>query len=100
MKIKDSRNTAIFTALLSLATIISAFIVQSNASKNVSKCSYLDPVIIDVLAFLAASFLVVEGIYSIAKNKNQPLKNQWTRSIRIAFGFAILTLHLMQFLHK
>lgn len=100
MTINNLRNTVIFTLFLSLFTIISAFLVQKNANNNISKCSYLDPILIDVLAFLAALFLLIEGVYSIMKNKNQPLRQQWTRSIRIAFGCGILTLHLMQFLHK
>ena len=81
--------------------MISASIVQLRGQNNVEKgCSYLDPILIDILAFCVALFLVIEGIYSIFKHKGEPLKSQITRSVRIAIGFTILTLHTMQFIHK
>ncbi|MFA5856538.1 MAG: hypothetical protein WC867_04220 [Candidatus Pacearchaeota archaeon] len=63
-------------------------------------CSYLDPIIIDILAFIAGLFLIIEGFYEIHRYKESKLTNQTTRIIRIAFGCAIVTLHIMQFLHK
>ena len=64
------------------------------------ECSYLDPITIDMLAFLVALFLIVEGFYKIFQNKNAKFQKQFTRSIRIGMGFAILTIHIMQFIHK
>jgi len=45
-------------------------------------------------------FLVGEGVYRIYEHKNYSLPRQATRSMRIAFGMAIITLHFMQFLYK
>ncbi len=97
---RSLRTTVIFTSVLSFVSISSAFFVQKNANASVSQCSYLDPLVVDILAFLAALFLVIEGIYHIVRNRDQPFREQWTRSIRVAFGCAILTLHIMQVLHK
>ena len=98
---KNLTRTAIFTSVLSGITILIAAIVQFNGqNKIVLACSYLDPALIDILAFSAALFLVVEGIYRIWEHKNASLKKQFTRSIRIAFGCAILTLHIIQFFYK
>lgn len=97
---KNIHKTTLFTAIISLISISGAYLVQIRAGKKVNLCSYLDPWIVDLLAFLAALFLVVEGAYKIYINREDSLKKQFTRSIRIAFGFAILTLHIMQFLHK
>ena len=63
-------------------------------------CSYLDPAVIDILAFSGALFLIAEGIYRIWEHKDANLKKQITRSIRIALGFAILILHVMQVIYK
>jgi len=93
-------KTTLFTLIISSISILASYLVQLRASKNVNLCSYLDPLIVDVLAFLAATFLIVEGVSRIYLNRSHPLKQQLTRSIRIAFGCAILTLHIMQFLHK
>ena len=98
---ENSTKTIVFTLCLSIATILIAVVVQFfGQSKIIGICSYLDPWIVDVLAFTAALFLVVEGIYRIWEHKNAVLKKQVTRSIRIAFGCAILTLHFMQVLYK
>jgi len=81
--------------------IIIVFLIQNYGSNKLNqKCSYLDPILIDVLAFFVAFFLIVEGFYQILKNKRDSYKNQFLRISRIAIGFAILTIHTMQFLHK
>jgi len=49
---------------------------------------------------LPPNFLIVEGSYRIYEHVDFPLKKQFTRSIRIAFGFGILTLHVIQFFYK
>ena len=41
-----------------------------------------------------------EGIYRIVEHKFANLKKQLTRIIRIAFGFGILTVHIIQLTHK
>jgi len=97
---KNFHRTLTFTIALILVAISLSLLVQLEANTSIIQCSYLDPVIIDVLAFTAALFLVVEGFCRLLEHKNASLKRQFTRSIRIAFGFAILTLHIMQFVHK
>lgn len=86
--------------VLSVGTSLLAFLVQRNAHQQVPRCSYLDPVTIDVLAFLAGVFLIIEGLYRIIEHKKEPLRKQLTRALRIALGCAILTLHAMQVVHK
>ncbi len=84
--------------------IISAFFggyVQYRGQSNVKNaCSYLDPILIDILAFIAALFLIIEGFCRIWENRNVTFKRHITRIIRIGFGCSILTLHVMQFMHK
>jgi uncharacterized integral membrane protein len=97
---KNLTKTLIFTFIISLLMIISAFFVQVNANNKTLKCSYFDPVIVDILAFFGAFFLIIEGFYRIFEHKTKSLKNQISRSIRIAFGFSIITLHIIQLLNK
>jgi len=98
---KNIYKTSIFTVTNILVFIGSALFIQiKNQNRLVEKCSYLVPVTIDVLAFIAASFLVVEGIYKIVENKDVTWQKQVTRSFRIAFGFSILTLHVLQVIYK
>ena len=98
---KNPNKTKILVTISSLAAVIVAFLTQLRAQESITeKCSYLDPILIDILAFSAALFLIIEGICSIAKEKNKPWKKHISRSIRIAFGFAIITLHIMQFIYK
>jgi len=97
---KNSTKTLIFTLVLSLVVIVVAFFVQLKAQIELTNCSYLDPITVDILAFSAGLFLVIEGICRLLEHKSATLKRQFTRSIRIALGLAILTLHVMQFIHK
>mgnify|MGYP006871775722 CR=1 FL=1 len=98
---KNISKTLFFTIALSAISSISAFYIQSTGKGAVSPgCSYLDPVTIDILAFLVALFLVAEGIFKIFINSNASLKSQLTRAIRVAIGLAIITIHIMQFLYK
>lgn len=86
------------TSLSSLIFIIFIIFIQLRGTPN--NCSYLDPVIIDILAFAAAIFLIVEGLYNIYKNQDRPLSKNITRIIRVVFGFCIVTLHIIHFIHK
>ena len=94
-------KTRIFTGILCLIVIIAALTVQLTG-QNFAKggCSYLDPITIDLLAFFVAIFLVVEGVCRISEHKNMGIKRQFTRSVRIAIGCAIITIHVLQFFHK
>jgi hypothetical protein len=97
---RNFKKTLIITGILSVSTITLAIFIQLNAIKQISPCSYLDPIIIDILAFILSLFLIIEGFSKIISQKNLKVKKQLTRIIRISFGFAILTLHTIQFIHK
>ena len=98
---KNYTKTKIFTLALCLIVIIITILIQLNGQKLVvEKCSYLDPVIIDILAFLVGIFLIFEGIYRLNEHKNMLIKNQFTRAVRIAIGCAIVTIHFIQYIHK
>ena len=93
-------KTLLFTLFLSIASISIAFIIQSHANRSVRSCSYLDPIAVDIFALAFAVFLILEGYWDIFRHKHYPLKAQVTKSVRISIGFAILTIHIMQFIHK
>ena len=94
------RAVFFMTFLFSFLSSAGAFLVQKNGEHRVSRCSYLDPLLIDILAFLAAGFLIIDGLWSMVIHRHEPLWHHVTRALRVAFGFAILTLHTMQVLHK
>jgi len=97
---KNFRETMFCTLGLSLIAIVVSAWIQTKAENRIDSCSYLDPVIIDFVAFLAGLFLVAEGLIGIFKHKSSSINNQLARIIRVSIGFAILTLHIIQFLHK
>jgi hypothetical protein len=93
-------QTLLVTWLLSFGCIFIAFMIQYQANHLVKSCSYLDPIAVDIWATVFAIFLIIEGFADIIKHKSYPLKSQLTKSIRVCLGFAILTIHIMQFIHK
>lgn len=98
---KSLKKTLIFSFVSCLVIVLIVTFVQLyGQSKILEACSYLDPAIIDYLAFFAALFLVVEGFARILEHPNASLKRQFTRVLRVVLGFAIITLHIIQFLHK
>ena len=98
---KNIHKTILFTVILCLVVISTALYVQLTGESKIGLgCSYLDPITVDLFAFLVAVFLVIEGIVRIAEHPQASLKRQLTRPIRIAIGCAIITLHVLQFLHK
>lgn len=94
------RKTLITTFIFSFISIILAIIIQLKGQSSINGCSYLDPITIDILAFIASLFLIIEGIARIIEHPNATVKRQFTRIIRVSAGFAILALHIMQFVHK
>lgn len=95
------RKTIILAIILCMAIIVFVGYIQLyGQSTIISKCSYLDPIAIDLLAFVAALFLFFEGVIKIFKHPNATIKNQLTRVLRVAFGCAIMTLHIIQFFYK
>lgn len=98
---KNLKKILIVTSIVSFVVILSSAIIQLIGQNKITfACSYLDPIIIDVLAFSAALFLIIEGFVRIFEHPTANLLKQATRIIRIAFGFAIVTLHVIQILHK
>jgi len=95
------RKTLLITFTVCIAVIVFVTYIQiTGQNKITSGCSYLDPITIDLLAFFAALFLFVEGFFRIVEHPGASLPRQFTRIIRIAFGCAIMTLHIIQFMHK
>lgn len=98
---KNLKKTLIVTSVVCFVIIsVSAIIQITGQNKITFACSYLDPIIIDILALSAALFLIIEGFVRIFKHSKATLLSQATRIIRISFGFAIVTLHVIQILHK
>ena len=95
------RKTIILTVVLCL--IISFFVgyIQFyGQNKTNVRCSYLDPITIDLFAFFAALFLIFEGTIRIFENPKATIKRQLTRILRISFGCAVITIHIIQLIHK
>ena len=97
---KNPLKTYLLTGLSSLSIIVVVILLQVTAEKSLSKCSYLDPITIDILAFCGGLFLIVEGLFSIHKNENNKVVTQLTRITRVTLGVAIVTIHIIQFIHK
>jgi len=93
-------QTLLVTCLLSFGCILIAFNIQYQANHSVNSCSYLDPIAVDIWAMIFAIFLIFEGLTDIFIHKSYSLKNQFMKSIRVGLGFAILTVHIMQFIYK
>ncbi len=74
--------------------------IQIRASRLVDSCSYLDPILIDIVALLAGAFLIVEGILAVLRQKDIPWISQLTRCMRVWLGFSIITIHILQVIHK
>lgn len=98
---KNSTKTLLFTLACCATSILVAGYTQLNGQSEVGdRASYLDPFLVDILAFAVAIFLVIEGIVRIVVNKDAELKSQATRSLRMAVGFAIITIHSIQVFYK
>jgi len=98
---KNIQRTVLYTILISLITIVFVSVVQLRGQQDISSnASYFDPIVIDFLAFLASFFLIFEGAYRIWEHKSDRYRKQFTRSLRIAFGVAILTTHIIQAMFK
>ncbi|HQP12156.1 MAG TPA: hypothetical protein PK470_05275 [Candidatus Omnitrophota bacterium] len=97
---RNLRKTLQLTVVVSLASSVGAFLIQSRANTLTSACSYLDPVTIDIVAVLFGLFLVIDGLNDIYRCRLSAIQEQWPKSIRVAIGISILLIHIMQFLHK
>ncbi|HEY4475443.1 MAG TPA: hypothetical protein VJB92_01840 [Candidatus Paceibacterota bacterium] len=98
---KNLRGALLITGVLSFAAVLISYLVQKRSESRLGiQCSYFDPPLIDILAFSAALFLICEGLYQILEYHALSSKDKIFVAIRVAFGFAILTLHFMQFIYK
>jgi hypothetical protein len=98
---KNLKKTLIVASIVCFIVILSSAVIQIIGQNKITfACSYLDPIIIDILALSAALFLIIEGFTRIFEHPKATLLSQATRIIRISFGFAIVTLHVIQILHK
>jgi len=94
------KKTLILAAFMASGSGYVAYNIQATANKKVSGCSYLDPITIDIVAFLAGVFLIVESLVDIFKHKDSPVHSQFIRCLRLCFGTSIVVIHVMQFIHK
>jgi len=98
---KNIHKTIIMTLTLLLLSVIGSIIVQITGQNSLTvNCSYVDPLTVDVLAFIVTLFLIFEGLYKIFKEPDLYFTKQITRSIRIAMGSAILAMHILQVMYK
>ncbi|MFA5855887.1 MAG: hypothetical protein WC867_00890 [Candidatus Pacearchaeota archaeon] len=94
------KKTLLLTIIFSFIAIFIASYIRITAISQLNLyCSYLNPLIIDILATLFAIFLILEGSFRIYEHPNAILKRQYTRIMRIVIGFAILTLHTFEFFY-
>lgn len=95
------RRTFILTIILCVITAIIIVFLQLKLQSTVKvTCSYLDPPIIDYIAFISALFLFFEGWYRIFENAGSRTSSQSTRIIRILIGCGVAAIHVIQFIHK
>lgn len=89
------------TFTFSLIGVVSCIYVQLRGQSSIDdRASYLDPWLIDIIAFSAAAFLVIEGLVRQIQNRDVAVPKQITRAIRVAVGAGVMTIHIIQFMHK
>jgi hypothetical protein len=94
------QKTLSFIFFSSLASALVCFCVQNTANKSAGPCSYLDPITIDIMALIAGLFLILEGLRDVLAHRECKVSAQLGRAVRICLGTGILTIHIMQFIHK
>ena len=99
---KTTDKIIAITGIFSAVAITVGYTIQKQSENKQGdlKCSYLDPISIDIVALGASIFLICEGLYQIYFYKDLSFTGKILISIRTAFAFSILTLHIMQFIHK
>ena len=100
MRTNKFERTIAILILFCIFTAVIFFYIRVSYSDKEMHCSYIDPITIDLIAFLAASFLFFEGIYRIIEHREDSVNRQLTRVIRIASGFAIMVIHFIYFIYK
>jgi len=94
------KKIILFALSMSLVFSLAAYLMQSNVGAKQGSCSYLDPLEIDIFAFLAGIFLIIESSVIIFKDKKALFKQSITRYLRMSIGFSITTIHITQVIHK
>ncbi|MFA5855888.1 MAG: hypothetical protein WC867_00895 [Candidatus Pacearchaeota archaeon] len=80
--------------------LITVIQLNGNNEDKMNRCNSQDPIIVDILSFIVAIFLTVEGFCRIIEHPNATLKRQFTRIIRVGFGFTIFSLHMIHSINK
>ena len=85
---KNSTKTLLFTiAACAISILVSGYTQMTGQGEVGDRASYLDPFLVDILAFAVAIFLVIEGAIRIWMNKDA----EWTEFEAIAFD-TVLTI--------
>ncbi len=82
--------------LFSIIVVLAVILIFTANEKNLtSNCSYLDPLFVDIIALAGSAFLIIEGMWSIVRSPASHAK-QIFRLLRVLFGVAVLTMHILQ----
>lgn len=92
-------NTLAYTWGISVFAIVFSWVMQKSFESDLVKCRYVDPWMIDILAFAAGIYLILDGFAEIKQHKHAVWKNHIGRMVRIGIGFAVITLHLLYVVH-
>jgi len=97
----DYAKALTFTVFVCLGFACVGGVVQVFGQSSIDpRASYLDPPIVDYLAFSGGLFLVAEGFYRIRQHRAARFVGHISRCLRCGLGSSILTIHIIQFLHK
>jgi len=94
---KEERHRVIFASIAFSAAVAASviYVFKKNLKNLTLNCSFLDPIIVDVFALLGGAFLIIEGMWSIVKLPASDSRQNF-RVIRVLFGVAVFTIHVMQ----
>ncbi|MBN2483303.1 MAG: hypothetical protein JXD21_03775 [Candidatus Omnitrophica bacterium] len=96
----EKQKTITLLIVGSVVSVLFAWYTQTKAALSVSSCSYLDPILVDITAFIAGIFLISEGIYKLLQHRETRCLFQFTRCLRVWLGVSITVIHILQFIHK
>ena len=99
MDISIKRNCFLMSMGIAVGWWI-AFTIQSTANRSVNSCSYLDPITVDIAAMIIGLFIFGEGLYDFYRHIKTASIHQLARCARVGIATAIITIHVMQFIHK
>lgn len=95
---KRTKNTYLVITLLLASALAATAFWYDDYSAEIPNCSYLNPFLIDILAFIIGILLVIDALYHAANPKTRA---QWGFILmRFAIGVAIITVHVYQVIRK